>query len=161
MAAARRLKRDLTVKDPVQAFELLWKERARVRMSGHTHHDIARRIRPGTSQLPNREFVHSYNVGLLQTYLPWVKALGLQIVLVDGDIEQTLETKEDLTSFIDAALERRGRFMMEHIRRCMASGKPGGRAIKQMKMGRAADIWLGSLMVHMEQLGFTVVLRAA
>lgn len=161
MAASRRLKRDLVVRDPVQAFELVWTERARVKMSGHVHHEVAQRMRPGTSPLPNRESVQSYNIGLLRTYVPWVRALGLQMIFIDGDVEQPMETRENLVSFIEGALKRRGLTMMEHIRRCMASGKPGGRAIKEMKMSRAADIQLGSLMIHMEQLGFTVVLRAA
>lgn len=158
MAAARRLKGELPITDPRQAVEVIWKERARVKMSVRGHWEVARRIRPEVSPLSDREAV---NVGLLKTYVPWAKALGLQLVFIDGDIEVTMATTEDLTTFIEGVLKRRGMPMMTHIRACMATGKPGGRAIKEIKMGRAEDIWLSSVMVHKELLGFAIVLRTA
>lgn len=161
MAAVKRLKRDLPIRTCPEAIELLWAERARVKMTPNVHLELSRRIRSSVAALNGPQTIKTWNPSVFGTYVPWAKALGLWLVFIDGDVQQPIDGLDGFIGFIEGALERRDITMAEHIRRCQTAKLPGGRAVKEMKMGNAIDIHLTSLWTHKTQLGFELVLRAA
>lgn len=161
MPAARRLRGDRPLKNPDQAIALLQAERDRVKMTPTAHHMFAQRIRPEAHALSSWHAKRGANVSTFRTFLPWAQALGLQMVIIDGDIEHALDTPADLVQFAYTALRRRELPMEHYIRAYRETGEPGSRAFKELRMGTAKDVWLGSLLTHARQLGVAIVLRTA
>lgn len=163
MPAARRVARDRPVTGAEQAIELLWAERDRVKMGVLDHARTSKRFRSGVSPLPHRTapLWDYFNVAMIKSYVPWVRGLNLNVVLIDGDTEVIVHAADDMADFVFDALKRRKKFMTDHIRACAALGRSGGRGPKDIRMRRASDMYVESILTHVIALEGSMVLRGA